>query len=81
VRVERRAQSAIAWAMGSGTGSSSRARRTNARSSRPDLRSATCADDPLVHKRPKLLGCSVSPEIFLTSPSSTCNTMPQPTPQ
>src|SRR5471032_430284 len=52
-----------------------------AHSRRPDLRKTTCADEPLVQRRPKLAGCSLSPDTLTTCPFSTCRTMPQPTPQ
>src|ERR1700744_1374863 len=77
----RRAVSEIACVRARGIGSWSRSRRMNAFSSRPDLFSTTCADEPLVQSRPKLAGCSLSPEIFTTRSFSTCSTMPQPTPQ
>lgn len=47
---------------------------------RPAL-SGTWAVRPLVHRRPKLLGCCLSPLTFTTWPSLTLMTMPHPTPQ
>src|ERR1700709_2778615 len=52
-----------------------------AHSRRPDLRKTTCADEPLVQRRPKFAGCSLSPDTLTTSAFSTCRTMPQPTQQ
>src|ERR1700709_2460332 len=51
-----------------------------AHSRRPDLRKTTCADEPLVQRRPKFAGCSLSPDTLTTSPFSPCKTMQPPTP-
>src|SRR5690606_25456812 len=47
---------------------------------RPAALSGRCAVRPLVHRRPKLLGCCLSPLILLTLPSTTDMTMQHPTP-
>ena len=84
----RRPASATASSTGVGTRSSSRFGRSNAdvnRSSSAAISSAWVA--PLVHSRPKLAGCSLSPETramtgLPESGSAVVSTsMPQPTPQ
>ena len=78
--------SATASSTGAGIGSSLRDGRTSADLSRPSeaaIISAWVA--PLVHSRPKLAGCSLSPETLAMTgtPASAVvvTSMPQPTPQ
>ena len=84
----RRPASATASSTGVGTGSSSRVGRSSADFNRPSSAaiSSACVA-PLVHSRPKFVGCSLSPETRamtgLPEPESVvvCTSMPQPTPQ
>src|SRR3954469_11980115 len=80
----RRPASATASSTGAGTGSSEREGRTNAEVSRPSSAAIISAwVAPLVHSRPKLAGCNLSPDTFAMTllPGSVLTSMPQPTPQ
>ncbi|MNO96238.1 hypothetical protein D3C76_879020 [compost metagenome] len=72
---------AMAWSMLQRAGCCVRCWRMNGSSMRPGALRGTCAVRPLVQRRPKLLGCCLSPLILLTLPSATLMTMPHPTPQ
>jgi hypothetical protein len=80
--------SATASSTGVGTSSSSRVGRSRAENSRPSsARIISAWVAPLVHNRPKLVGCNLSPATLamtgrpLAGSGLVCTSIPQPTPQ